>query len=70
MATKAIAEDSAVHRLTTASLYASVREYLQELAESGVEGVPPEDPGQGAWVKGQQSGEARRVEEANGLVLP
>jgi DNA polymerase len=33
-------------------MYASVREYLQELEESGVDGLP-EDQGQGAGVKGQ-----------------
>lgn len=34
-----------MHRLTKASMYASVREYLQELAESGLEGVPPDAAG-------------------------
>lgn len=35
------------------SLYASVREYLQELAESGVDGIP-EDQGHMARSKGQE----------------
>ena len=31
-----------MNRITTAAMYASVREYLSELVESGVDGVPPE----------------------------
>jgi len=44
---------SATERYSLSSLYASVREYLQELAESGVEGIPV-DQGQGARGKGQE----------------
>lgn len=42
-----------VSRLKPGMMYASVREYLQELEESGVDGLP-EEQGQGAWGKGQE----------------
>ena len=40
-------------RLKPAAMYASVREYLLELEESGVDGLPFEEEGQGSRVKGQ-----------------
>lgn len=47
-----------MNRLRPQTMYASVREYLQELEESGVDGVPIEvEQGQGAWVKGQEKNE-------------
>ena len=42
-----------MQRTTVRSMYASVREYLSELAESGVDGLPVEEQGQGSRVKGQ-----------------
>ena len=52
-----------MHRLTAKAMYASVRDYLVELAESGVDGLPkelqgPEEQGQGSRVKGQGVGAA------------
>ncbi len=45
-----------MNRLRPQTMYASVREYLQELEESGVDGVP-EEQGHGSWVKGQEKNE-------------
>lgn len=46
-----------MQKTTVRSMYASVREYLSELAESGVDGLPvEEEQGQGAGVKGQGDG--------------
>jgi len=45
-----------MNRLRPQTMYASVREYLQELEESGVDGVP-EEQGQGSWVMGQEKNE-------------
>lgn len=50
-----------MQKTTVRSMYASVREYLSELAESGVDGLPveeqgPEEQGQGSRVKGQDAG--------------
>lgn len=45
---------SSTDRHTLPALYASVREYLQELAESGVDGIPEEHQVQGARDKGQE----------------
>lgn len=42
-----------VKQLTVPSMYASLREYLQELAESGVDGIPEEKQGQGSGGQGQ-----------------
>lgn len=41
-------------QLSVQSMYASLREYLQDLSESGVDGIPEEEQGQGARSKGQR----------------
>jgi uracil-DNA glycosylase len=46
-----------MNKLHPGTMYASVREYLQELEESGVDGVP-EEQGQGPGGKGQENNEA------------
>jgi len=43
-----------MNRLHPETMYASVREYLHELEESGVDGVP-EEQGQASRVRGQES---------------
>jgi len=43
-----------MNRLRPQTMYASVREYLQELEESGIDGVPPEEQGQGSGGNGQE----------------
>ena len=56
-----------MQRTTVRTMYASVREYLSELAESGVDGLPVEEQGQGSRVKGQDAGTSPALTAARSL---
>ncbi len=50
------------HRLTPGAMYASVHSYLQELEESGVDGVPHDEPAATEAAVGSGSGVSLQVE--------
>lgn len=61
-----------MQRTTVRTMYASVREYLSELAESGVDGLPveeqgQEEQGQGSRVKDQGDGASPALTAARSL---